>query len=147
MASHHVVHFPGATNPKRAGHRAIAGVSANSEPEEPREWPRPVPTVPACSGTIRAGDDIDVIREEVQLVLQALIEQEAAAVIGARRENETRDARCSATVSADRLLITKAGTWSCVSARLRQKSVSRASASAGACVDRALDALVMEACV
>jgi hypothetical protein len=34
---------------------------------------------------IRAGGDIDVIREGVELVLQALIEAEAAEVIGAGR--------------------------------------------------------------
>jgi len=52
--------------------------------------------VPDCrgqvAGSIRAGDGVELIRESVRLVLQELIEAEAAEVIGAGRYERT-DAR------------------------------------------------------
>ena len=58
---------------------------------------------------IRAGGDIDVIRKGVELVLQALIDAEAADVIGASRY-ERSDARTTWRNGArERMLTTKAG--------------------------------------
>src|ERR1700689_4857257 len=58
---------------------------------------------------IRAGGGIDVVRRGVELVLQALIDTEAADVIGPRHyeRNETRTAWRNGT--RERLLSTKAG--------------------------------------
>jgi transposase-like protein len=58
---------------------------------------------------IRSGGGMDVIRKSVELVLQTLIEAEAAEVIGAGRyeRNETRTNQRNG--SRDRLLTTKAG--------------------------------------
>jgi len=57
----------------------------------------------------RAGGDIDVIREGVELVLQALIEAEAAEVIGAGRYERGEGRQTQRNGYRDRLLLTKAG--------------------------------------
>jgi hypothetical protein len=53
---------------------------------------------------VRAGDGVDLIRESVRMVLQELIETEAATVIGAARYERTRAAgdraqRCAVAVA------------------------------------------------
>jgi putative transposase len=64
---------------------------------------------------LRAGGDLDVIREGLALVLQALIEAEAAQQIGADRyeRTDTRTAHRNGTRS--RLLSTRPGMSSCAS--------------------------------
>jgi len=58
---------------------------------------------------IRAGGDIDVIRSGMQLVLQELIELEAAGAIGAARYERAEGRLTHRNGSRGRLLSTKAG--------------------------------------
>jgi hypothetical protein len=87
---------------------------------------------------LRAGGDLDVIRESLALVLQALIDTEATQHIGAGRyeRTDTRTAHRNGTRS--RLLSTRPVMWSCASpscgrARSSQRCWSRAAASIGPC--------------
>lgn len=65
-------------------------------------------TRPSCS-TLFAGGDIQVIRREVVLVLQALIEAEGAEVIGATRYGRTEGRTTWRNGVRGRMLATKAG--------------------------------------
>ena len=58
---------------------------------------------------LRAGGDLDVIREGLALVLQALIEAEAAQLIGADRYERSTSRTTHRNGSRSRLLSTKAG--------------------------------------
>ena len=58
---------------------------------------------------IRAGGDSDVIRKGVELVLQALIDVEAAEAIGADRYQRAESRRTWRNGNRERLLTTKAG--------------------------------------
>lgn len=57
----------------------------------------------------RAGDGLDLVREPVRLVLQELIETEAAEVIGARRYERTEARSTERNGHRPRLLATQAG--------------------------------------
>jgi len=59
---------------------------------------------------IRAGGDIDVVRQGVALMLQALIDAEATARIGADRFERTDSGTTQRNGTRDLLLSTKAGT-------------------------------------
>ena len=87
---------------------------------------------------LRAGGDLDVIREGLALVLQALIDAEATRHIGARpyERNQQRSAHRNGTRS--RLLSTKAGDVELRIPKLGEGSFfpacwSRAAASTGRC--------------
>ena len=87
---------------------------------------------------LRAGGDLDVIREGLALVLQALIEAEAAEVIGADRYERSASRITHRNGSRSRLLSTKAGDVelripSCARARSSRRCWSRAAASTGRC--------------
>jgi mutator family transposase len=58
---------------------------------------------------LRAGGDLDVVREGMQLVLQALIELEATEVIGAGRYERSPERVTQRNGARARLLSTKAG--------------------------------------
>jgi transposase-like protein len=58
---------------------------------------------------LRAGGDLDVIREGLALVLQALIDAEAAQHIGAQRYERSQQRVAHRNGSRSRLLSTKAG--------------------------------------
>jgi transposase-like protein len=58
---------------------------------------------------LRAGGDIDVIRQGVELVLQALIDAEATEHIGAGHYERTETRTAQRNGGRDRLLATKAG--------------------------------------
>ena len=87
---------------------------------------------------LRAGGDLDVIREGLALVLQALIDAEATQYIGARpyERSEQRTAHRNGTRS--RLLSTRPAMWSCASlscarGRSSRRCWSRADGSTGRC--------------
>jgi transposase-like protein len=87
---------------------------------------------------LRAGGDLDVVREALALVLQALIEAEAAQQIGAGRYERTASRTTHRNGSRARLLSTKAGDVhlripSCVRARSSRRCWSHAGASTGRC--------------
>jgi putative transposase len=65
--------------------------------------------LPELLDALRAGGDLDVVREALGLVLQALIDAEATEVIGAERYQRTASRTAHRNGSRARLLSTKAG--------------------------------------
>lgn len=87
---------------------------------------------------IRAGGDVDVVRESVEMVLQALIDAEATEVIGAALHERTETRTNQRNGSRGRLLSTKAGDVDLKIPKLRKgsfspRSWSGAAASTGPC--------------
>ena len=73
---------------------------------------------------VRVGGDIDVVRRGVELVLQALIDAEATAQIGAERFERSESRTTQRNGTRDRLLSTKAGDVDLKIPKLRQGSPS-----------------------
>jgi len=96
---------------------------------------------------IRAGGSEDVLREAMALVLQELIELEAAQAIGAGRYERTDARTTHRNGSRTRLLSTKAGDVELHIPKLRQGSFFPALLEPRRRIDRALWAVVMEAYV
>ena len=96
---------------------------------------------------IRAGGDIDVVRQGVALMLQALIDAEATARIGADRFERTDSRTTQRNGTRDRLLSTKAGDVELKIPKLRQGSFFPSILERRRRIDRALFAVVMEAYV
>jgi putative transposase len=96
---------------------------------------------------LRAGGDLDLVREALALVLQALIDAEATQHIGADRyqRTDTRTAHRNGTRS--RLLSTKAGDVELRIPKLREGSFFPSLLEPRRRIDRALLAVVMEAYV
>jgi transposase-like protein len=95
----------------------------------------------------RAGDGVDLIRESVRLVLQELIEVEAAEVIGAARYERTEDRTNERNGHRPRLLATRAGDIELGIPKLRRGSFFPSILEHRRRIDRALYAVVMEAYV
>jgi putative transposase len=96
---------------------------------------------------LRAGGDLDVIREGLALVLQALIEVEATQRIGARPYERTEQRTAHRNGTRARLLSTKAGDVELRIPKLREGSFFPALLEPRRRIDRALLAVVMEAYV
>jgi putative transposase len=96
---------------------------------------------------LRAGGDLDVIREGLALVLQALIETEAAQQIGADRYERSTSRTTHRNGTRARLLSTKAGDVELRIPKLREGSFFPALLEPRRRIDRALLAVVMEAYV
>lgn len=96
---------------------------------------------------IRAGGSTDVLREAMTLVLQELIELEAAQAIGASRYERTDERTTHRNGSRGRLLSTKAGDVELRIPKLRSGSFFPALLEPRRRIDRALWAVVMEAYV
>ena len=96
---------------------------------------------------LRAGGDLDVIREALALVLQALIDAEAAQQIGARPYERTEQRTAHRNGTRARLLSTKAGDVELRIPKLREGSFFPALLEPRRRIDRALLAVVMEAYV
>lgn len=96
---------------------------------------------------IRAGGSEDVLREAMALVLQELIELEAAQAIGAARYERTSERTTHRNGSRSRLLSTKAGDVELHIPKLRTGSFFPALLEPRRRIDRALWAVVMEAYV
>jgi transposase-like protein len=96
---------------------------------------------------IRAGGDIDVIRRSVELVLQALIDAEAAEVIGAERYERSATRTAWRNGGRERLLSTKAGDVELRIPKLRKGTFFPSILERRRRIDRALFAVVMEAYV
>ena len=96
---------------------------------------------------LRAGGDLDFMREAMQLVLQALIDLEAEQHIGAARYErcETRTTQRNGTRA--RLLSTKAGDVELAIPKLRHGSFYPSLLEPRRRIDRALWAVIMEAFV
>ena len=96
---------------------------------------------------LRAGGDLDVVREALALVLQALIEAEAAQQIGAGRYERSAARTTHRNGTRPRLLSTKAGDVELRIPKLREGSFFPALLFPRRRIDRALLAVVMEAYV
>jgi putative transposase len=96
---------------------------------------------------IRAGGDIDVVRQGVEYMLQALIDAEATARIGAERFERTASRTTQRNGTRDRLLSTKAGDVDLKIPKLRQGTFFPSILERRRRIDRALYAVVMEAYV
>ena len=96
---------------------------------------------------VRAGGDLDVVREGVQLLLQELIELEASRSIGAGRYERTDGRTTHRNGSRTRLLSTKAGDVELHIPKLREGSFFPSLLEPRRRIDRALWAVVMEAYV
>ena len=95
----------------------------------------------------RAGDGVDLIRESVRLVLQELIETEAAEVIGAERYERADSRTTDRNGARPRLLATQAGDVELKIPKLRRGSFFPTILEPRRRIDRALYAVVMEAYV
>ena len=96
---------------------------------------------------MRAGGSLDVMREAMTLVLQELIEAEAAQAIGAARYERTDERVTHRNGSRTRLLSTKAGDVELHIPKLREGSFLPILLEPRRRIDRALWAVVMEAYV
>ena len=96
---------------------------------------------------LRAGGGLDVVREALTLVLQALIDAEATQQIGARPYERTQARTTHRNGSRARLLSTKAGDVELRIPKLREGSFFPALLEPRRRIDRALLAVVMQAYV
>jgi putative transposase len=96
---------------------------------------------------LRAGGDLDVVREALALVLQALIDAEATQHIGARPYERSEQRTTHRNGTRSRLLSTKAGDVELRIPKLREGSFFPALLEPRRRIDRALLAVVMEAYV
>ncbi len=96
---------------------------------------------------LRAGGDLDVVREALALVLQALIEAEATQQIGAGRYERSASRTTHRNGTRARLLSTKAGDVELRIPKLREGSFFPALLEPRRRIDQALLAVVMEAYV
>lgn len=96
---------------------------------------------------IRCGGDIDVVRRGVEFMLQALIDAEATARIGAERFERTPSRTTQRNGTRDRLLSTKAGDVELKIPKLRWGTFFPSILERRRRIDRALFAVVMEAYV
>lgn len=95
----------------------------------------------------RAGDGVDLIRESVRLVLQELIEAEAAEAIGAGRYERSDERTNERNGHRRRLLATQAGDIELGIPKLRRGSFFPSILERRRRIDRALYTVVMEAYV
>jgi transposase-like protein len=96
---------------------------------------------------LKAGGDLDFMRRAMEVVLQALIDLEAAREIGAGRYERTEARRTYRNGNRDRLLSTKAGDVNLRIPKLRQGSFFPSLLEPRRRIDKALWAVVMEAYV
>src|SRR5487761_2488050 len=101
----------------------------------------------ALLDALRAGEDIDLVRQSVEFVLQALIEAEATEVIGASRHERSDTRENWRNGNRVRLLSTKAGDVELSIPKLRRGSFFPQILERRRRIDRALFAVVMEAYV
>ena len=96
---------------------------------------------------LRAGEGVDLVRESVRMVLQELIETEAAQVIGAARYERAPGRTTERNGSRPKLLTTKGGDVTVAIPKLRQGSFFPSILEPGRRIDQALYAVVMQAYV
>jgi len=96
---------------------------------------------------LRAGEGVDLVRESVRMVLQELIETEAAQVIGAARYERAPGRTTERNGSRPKLLTTKGGDVTVAIPKLRQGSFFPSILEPRRRIDQALYAVVVEAYV
>ncbi len=97
--------------------------------------------------TFRAGGGAELVRDAVRLVLQELIEAEAAEAVGAGRYERTQTRTNERSGRRARLLAAQAGDVELRILKLRRGSFMPSVIEPRRRIDRALHAVVMEACV
>src|ERR1700722_8768199 len=95
----------------------------------------------------RSGEGVDLIRESVRLVLQELIETEAAEVIGAKRYERAEGGATERKGHLPRLLATQAGDIELKIPKLRSGSFFPSLLEPRRRIDQALYAVVAQAYV
>ncbi len=95
----------------------------------------------------RAGDGVDLVRESVRMVMQELIEAEAAEQIGAARYERTQERVTERNGTRPRLVTTQAGDIGLRIPKLRKGSFFPVILEPRRRIDQALYAVVMEAYV
>ncbi len=95
----------------------------------------------------RAGDGVDLVRESVRMVMQELIEAEAAERVGAGRYERTEDRVTDRNGTRPRLVTTQAGDVGLRIPKLRKGSFFPVILEPRRRIDQALYAVVMEAYV
>ena len=95
----------------------------------------------------RAGDGLDLISESVRLVVQELIETEAAEVIGAKRYERTEARQTERNGHRSRLLATQAGDIELKIPKLRAGSFFPSLLEPRRRIDQALYAVIAQAYV
>lgn len=95
----------------------------------------------------RVGEGVDLIRESVRMVLQELVEAEAAEVIGAARYERTSTRTTERNGHRDRALSTQAGDIGLRIPKVRQGAFFPVILEPRRRIDQALHAVVMEAYV
>ncbi len=95
----------------------------------------------------RAGDGVDLVRESVRMVMQELIEAEAAERIGAGRYERTEERVTDRNGTRPRLVTTQAGDIGLRIPKLRRGSFFPVILEPRRRIDQALYAVVMEAYV
>ena len=96
---------------------------------------------------LRAGEGVDLVRESVRMVLQELIETEAAQVIGAARYERAPGRTTERNGSRPKLLTAKGGDVTVAIPKLRQGSFFPSILEPRRRIDQALYAVVMQAYV
>jgi transposase-like protein len=95
----------------------------------------------------RAGEGVDLVRESVRMVMQELIETDAAETIGAGRYERSESRTTQRNGSRPRLVSTQAGDVELAIPKLRQGSFFPVILERRRRIDQALYAVVMEAWV
>jgi hypothetical protein len=107
--------------------------------------PCPSLTLSELRDALRAGGDVDLIRSSVEMVLQALVDAEAAEVIGAGRHERSELRTNQRNGIRPKLVTTKAGDVELAIPKLRHGSFFPSILERRRRIDRALFAVVMEA--
>jgi putative transposase len=127
------------------GHRLILSVDLDSSREGDDTVALTHDDLTQLLEMVRAGGDVDVVRESVEMVLQALIDAEATEVIGAGPHERTETRTNQRNGARGRLLSTKAGDVELRIPKLRTGSFFPSVLERRRRIDRALFAVVMEA--
>jgi putative transposase len=127
------------------GHRVIFDVFLAGSTKETITMTLDQSALTELLDALRAGGDMDFMREAMQLVLQALIELEATQTIGAARYERNENRSTHRNGSRSRLLSTKAGDVELQIPKLRQGSFFPSLLEPRRRIDRALWAVIMEA--
>jgi putative transposase len=125
----------------------IFGVNDQAHTEGATPMAMPESAVSELLEAFRAGQGVDLIRESVRMVLQELIEAEAAEVIGAGRSERATTRTTQRNGHRDRQLSTQAGDVSLRIPKLRQGGFFPVILEPRRRIDQALHAVVMEAYV
>jgi putative transposase len=125
----------------------ILGVFRKNPPKENTPMALDESALPELLDALRAGDGVDLIRDAVRLVMQELIELEAADVIGAGRYERTETRTNERNGHRQRMLATQAGDIELKIPKLSHGSFFPSLLAPRRRIDQALHAVIMQAYV